>query len=134
MMLLAVDLLSVLVNKIKPGSFENDYNKYPRTAQEFQDNQTKGKQYKKMFDLVKKNCKDIGVDYEGFSSNVMDALNQGGAVNTNATCKLMAFEFLYFLLTIDEKQMKGMITDMSFLAQKKNIRTFDTFGPFVKIS
>jgi hypothetical protein len=30
--------------------------------------------------------------------------------------------------------MQGMITDMAFLAQKKNIRAYDTFGPFIKIS
>ena len=85
-------------------------------------------------DWLKKNCKDIGVEYEGFSANVMDALNQGGAVNTNATCKLMAFEFLYFLLSIKDDQMQALITDMSYLAQKKNTKHFDTFGPFIKIS
>ena len=89
---------------------------------------------KKMFDIVKNNVKDIGVSYQEFITNVSAAFNKGGAVATNATCKLMGFEFLYFLLTIEEKQMKGMITDMSYLAQKKNIRGYDTFGPFIKIS
>ena len=74
------------------------------------------------------------VDYPDFVANVADAFNRGGTFATNATCKLMGFEFLYFLLSIDEKKMRSLITDMSFLAQKKNIRGYDTFGPFIKIS
>lgn len=129
-----VDLIPTLVNKIKRDAFINDHYQYPKTGEEFKENQIKGKNYKKMFEVVKANTKDIGVDYEGFAANVMSALDAGGAIRTNATCKLMAFEFLYFLISIDSQQMKGLITDMTFLAQKKNIRTFDTFGPFVKIS
>jgi hypothetical protein len=129
-----VELVVSLVNKIQRGAFINDYNQYPRTSKEFANNLTKGKEYKKMFDIVKNNVKDIGVSYQEFVTNVSAAFNKGGAIATNATAKLMGFEFLYFLLTIKEKQMQGMITDMAFLAQKKNIRSYDTFGPFIKIS
>ena len=129
-----VELVVSLVNKIQRGAFINDYNQYPRTSKEFTNNLTKGKEYKKMFDIVKNNVKDIGVSYQEFVTNVSAAFNKGGAIATNATAKLMGFEFLYFLLTIKEKQMQGMITDMAFLAQKKNIRSYDTFGPFIKIS
>ena len=129
-----VELVVSLVNKISRGAFINDYNKYPRNAKEFSNNLTKDKNYKKMFALVKDNVKDIGVTYPEFVNNVTAAFNKGGAIATNATAKLMGFEFLYFLLTIKEKQMQGMITDMAFLAQKKNIRAYDTFGPFIKIS
>jgi hypothetical protein len=129
-----VELVVILVNKIQRGAFVNDYKQYPRTAQDFLNNLEKNKNYKKIFNKVKDNCKDIGVSYEGFVANVTEAFNKGGAIATNATCKLMGMEFLYFLLTIEQKKMMGMITDMSFLAQKKNIRAFDTFGPFIKIS
>jgi hypothetical protein len=129
-----VELVVTLVNKIQRGAFVNDYKQYPRTAQDFLNNLEKNKNYKKIFNKVKDNCKDIGVSFEGFVANVTEAFNKGGAIATNATCKLMGMEFLYFLLTIEEKKMMGMITDMSFLAQKKNIRAFDTFGPFIKIS
>ena len=129
-----VELVESLVNKIQRGAFVNDYNKYPRNSKDFTNNLTKGKNYKKMFAVVRANVKDIGVSYEGFVANVLAAFNKGGAIATNATCKLMGFEFLYFLLTIKEKQMAGLITDMAFLAQKKNIRAYDTFGPFIKIS
>lgn len=129
-----VELVVTLVNKINRGAFVNDYKQYPRTTKDFLDNLEKGKNYKKVFNKVKDNCKDIGVSYEGFVGNVTEAFNKGGAIATNATCKLMGLEFLYFLLTIDVKKMMGMITDMSFLAQKKNIKSFDTFGPFIKIS
>ena len=129
-----VELVVALVNKIQRGAFENDYKKYPRTSKEFLDNLTTGKNYKKIFGKVKDNVKDIGVTYEEFVTNVTAAFNMGGAIATNATCKLMGLEFLYFLLTIKENQMRGMITDMAYLAQKKNIRAYDTFGPFIKIS
>lgn len=129
-----VELVVALVNKISRGAFINDYSKYPRNAKDFADNLTKNKDYKKMFDKLKNNVKDIGVSYPEFVTNVTSAFNKGGAIATNATCKLMAFEFLYFLLSIKENQMRGMITDMAFLAQKKNIRAYDTFGPFIKIS
>ena len=129
-----VELIESLVNKIQRGAFVNDYTKYPRTAKEFQENLTQGKKYKIIFEKLKSNVKDIGVSYEGFVANVLAAFNKGGAVATNATCKLMGMEFLYFLLSIKENQMAGLITDMAFLAQKKNIRAFDTFGPFIKIS
>jgi hypothetical protein len=107
---------------------------YPRTTPEFTSNLTSGKNYKMVFEKVKDNVKDIGVSYTEFVTYVTDAFNKGGAIATNATCKLMGFEFLYFLLSIDEKIMRGMITDMAFLAQKKNIKSYDTFGPFIKIS
>lgn len=129
-----VELVVSLVNKIKRGAFVNDYNQYPRNSKQFTDNLTKGKNYKQMFALVKDNVKDIGVTYPEFVTNVSKAFNKGGAIATNATAKLMGFEFLYFLLTIKRKQMAGLITDMAFLAQKKNIRSYDTFGPFIKIS
>jgi len=129
-----VELVVSLVNKIRRGSFVNDYNDYPRNSKDFTDNLTKGKEYKKMFEMVKNNVKDIGVSYQEFVTNVSAAFNKEGAVATNATCKLMGFEFLYFLLNIKENQMAGLITDMAFLAQKKNIRSYDTFGPFIKIS
>ena len=50
----------------------------------------------------------------------------------------MGFEFLYTIYTLpndsNKKQMRSLLTDMVFLSQKKNIRKYDTFGPFVKIS
>jgi hypothetical protein len=130
-----VELVVSLVNKIQRGAFENDYKKYPRTSKEFLAKLTSAdKNYKKIFEKVKDNVKDIGVTYAEFTTNVTAAFNMGGAIATNATCKLMGLEFLYFLLTIKENQMRGMITDMAYLAQKKNIRAYDTFGPFIKIS
>jgi hypothetical protein len=87
-----------------------------------------------MFKKVSSNVKDIGVDYEGFVANVMKAFNSDNVTASNATCKLMGFEFLYFLLTLEDKKMRGLITDMAYLAQKKNTRGFDTFGPFIKIA
>lgn len=130
-----VELVVFLVNKIQRGAFENDYKKYPRTSKEFLAKLTSAdKNYKKIFEKVKDNVKDIGVTYAEFITNVTAAFNMGGAIATNATCKLMGLEFLYFLLTIKENQMRGMITDMAYLAQKKNIRAYDTFGPFIKIS
>lgn len=129
-----VDILTVLVNKIKNGAFVNDYTQYPRTKEQFEQNLTDGKRYKHMFSKLKDNIADMGVDYDGFVENVTSAFDAGGAIASNATCKLMGFEFLYFLLTIKREEMLSIITDMAFLAQKKNIKSYDTFGPFIKIS
>jgi hypothetical protein len=72
------------------------------------------------------------VSYEGFVANVLAAFNKGGAIATNATCKLMGMEFLYFLLSIKENQMAGLITDMAFLAQKKKHKSLRYFWPIHK--
>jgi len=72
---------------------------------------------------------------ESFVNNVTKAFtNKNKTFTTNATCKLMGFEFLYFLVTLKKAQMEELLTDMSFLAQKKNTRKMDTFGPFIKIA
>ena len=132
-----VDQLQKLINGIKPNSFENDYTKFPRNVKEFN---KKLSTYKTMFKKLKTEGVDFGVPFEdkskeSFVKNVTDAFkNKNKAFTTNATCKLMGFEFLYFLVSIKEDQRKELLTDMSFLAQKKNTRKLDTFGPFIKIA
>ena len=132
-----VDQLQKLIDGIKPNSFENDYTKFPRNVKEFED---KLSTYKTMFKKLNAEGVDFGVPFEdkskeSFVKNVTDAFkNKNKAFITNATCKLMGFEFLYFLVSIKEDQRKELLTDMSFLAQKKNTRKLDTFGPFIKIA
>lgn len=132
-----VDQLQKLIDGIKPNSFENDYTKFPRNVKEFED---KLSTYKTMFEKLKTEGVDFGVPFEdkskeSFVKNVTDAFkNKNKAFITNATCKLMGFEFLYFLVSIKEDQRKELLTDMSFLAQKKNTRKMDMFGPFIKIA
>ena len=132
-----VDQLQKLIDGIKPNSFENDYTKFPRNVKEFED---KLSTYKTMFKKLKTEGVDFGVPFEdkskeSFVKNVTDAFkNKNKAFTTNATCKLMGFEFLYFLVSIKEDQRKELLTDMSFLAQKKNTRKMDMFGPFIKIA
>ena len=132
-----VDQLQKLINGIKPNSFENDYTKFPRNVKEFN---KKLSTYKTMFKKLKTEGVDFGVPFEdkskeSFVKNVTDAFkNKNKAFTTNATCKLMGFEFLYFLVSIKEDQRKELLTDMSFLAQKKNTRKMDMFGPFIKIA
>ena len=95
-----------------------------------------------MFQKLKTKGVDFGVPFkdtdtkkESFVNNVIKAFtHKNKTFTTNATCKLMGFEFLYFLVTLKEAQMKELLTDMSFLAQKKNTRKMDTFGPFIKIA
>ena len=132
-----VDQLQKLIDGIKPNSFENDYTKFPRNVKEFE---AKLSTYKTMFKKLNTEGVDFGVPFEdkskeSFVKNVTDAFNnKNKAFTTNATCKLMGFEFLYFLVSIKEDQRKELLTDMSFLAQKKNTRKLDTFGPFIKIA
>lgn len=122
-----------LLNDYKAGFFNNQHTEYPRTSKEFRENLTKGRNYKAMFNFVGSKGIDLGVKYNEFVNNVVAALDEGKKLRTNAVCKLMGFEILDFMLKLKEKQMATIITDWTFLAQKKNIQKFDTFGPFIKI-
>ena len=134
-----VDALQKLINGIKNDGFVNDFNKFPKNVGEFND---KISTYEKMFNALKSKGVDFGVPFHdkdtkkpSFVTNVTNAfMHKNRTFTTNATCKLMGFEFLYFLVSIKESQMRELLTDMSFLAQKKNTRKMDTFGPFIKIA
>lgn len=131
-----VDILAKIIQKIPlKGSqrFVNDYTKYPRNITEFVDALP---EYKDMFSKMSAKGIQFGVDVDGFVGNVSSAFSSGkGATITNTTCKLMGFGFMYMLLCqMSENEMKELLTDMAFLAQKKNTRKLDTFGPFIKIS
>ena len=134
-----VDALQKLIDGIQKNAFQNEFSKFPRNVGEFND---KISTYKTMFQKLKTKGVDFGVPFEdtntkkeSFINNVTKAFtNKNKTFTTNATCKLMGFEFLYFLVTLSEDQMKELLTDMSFLAQKKNTRKMDTFGPFIKIA
>lgn len=131
-----VDILAKIIQKISlKGNqrFVNDYTKYPRTSKEFADALP---EYKDMFNKMSAKGIQFGVDVDGFVGNVGSAFASGkGPTITNTTCKLMGFGFMYMLLCqMSENEMKELLTDMAFLAQKKNTRKLDTFGPFIKIS
>jgi hypothetical protein len=130
-----VELVSKILKKDYRKEFANDHDKFPRNVEQFT---KKLPEYKTMFTKLKAEGVDLGTDYDTFVVNTANSLKQGGAINTNATCKLMGFEFLYTIYTLpndsNKKQMRSLLTDMVFLSQKKNIRKYDTFGPFVKIS
>ena len=126
-----VDILSTLLKKDYKREFVNDFNNYPRNIAEFTEKLPK---YKTMFTKLKTEGVDLGTDYDTFVVNMGKSLSTSGAINTNATCKLMCFEFLNTIYTLSEVEMGALLTDMAFLAQKKNIKKYDIFGPFVKIS
>ena len=122
-----------LLNDHQSGFFNNNFKEYPNTSEDFRKNLTKDRNYKAMFNFVGSKGIDLGVKYTEFVANVVAALDEGKKLRTNAVCKLMGFEIMAFMLKLKEKQMATIITDWTFLAQKKNIQKFDTFGPFIKI-
>jgi hypothetical protein len=139
-----VDMLDKFINKLTltntdVGTFINQHAEYPKNAKEWSDHID---DYKKMFvKLKQKNISfGFGVDVDTFVSNVTTSFNNGrlsgkAAIATNTTCKLMAFHFIYMILCqMKEERMSELLTDMAFLAQKKNTLKLDTFGPFVKIA
>lgn len=133
-----VDILAKLINKIQlkdssVNKFVNNYTQYPRSAQDFA---MKLSTYKMMFQKMSALGISFGVDIDTFIDNVTQSFSsKNGAVVTNTTCKLMGMNFLFMLsCQMQEKQMKELLTDMAFLAQKKNTQKIDTFGPFIKIS
>lgn len=133
-----VDILSKLIKKIQLTDssverFVNDYTQYPRNASDFA---SKLEKYKMMYKKMSAQGISFGVDLDTFINNITESFsNKNGAVVTNTTCKLMGMNFMFMLTCqMKENQMKELLTDMAFLAQKKNTRKIDTFGPFIKIS
>lgn len=133
-----VDILEKFISKMNLntgsiGKFTNNYSKYPRTVGEFAE---KLDDYKKMYQEMTAKGISFGVDEKTFISNISKSFSdKNKAVITNATCKLMGLHFMYMLSCVmTEEQMKTLLTDMAFLSQKKNTRSLDTFGPFIKIA
>lgn len=133
-----VDVLDKLIRKLpltnnQVGRFVNDYKQYPRNISDFAMGLD---EYKMMYKSLSSKGISFGVDEDIFINNITQSFSSTkGAVVTNTTCKLMGLHFIYMLLCqLKDDQMKEILTDMAFLAQKKNTRKFDTFGPFIKIS
>ena len=113
--------------KIDSFTFENKYANYPSDIKEFN---TELKEYKKMFNKVKTKV-DVGIkDDKDFEKVMFSMLSskKPEAYNTGHS-KLMQLNFLYDLVSLSEKDMEKLITDIFFLAERRG----EGFGPFGKI-
>lgn len=128
-----VELLLKKASTLSVDGFTNDHRKYPKTTEQFEKQK---RMYVGIFNAVKAQSVQLGVSSDkDFERAVIDAFKAGGAIATNATCKLMSLHFIYMLTCkMDRSKMRTLLTDMAFLSQKINTRDYDTFGPFIKLS
>jgi len=106
--------------------FENNYNNFPSTLEEYKKVKTK---FEKYFSILVKNRVDTdGVTtVKQFNQNVTSSFRNDQLGVT--TCKLMTVQFIAGLYTLTKKKRHEILTDMLFHALKKG---YD-YGPFGKL-
>ena len=117
-------------------TFENKWQNYPSTIQDFKNNIN---DWKNKFNLVNKyrgvstNCETA----EQFISNVesvyLQETRKGYDGAWIARSKLMQLDFLYNSLSLNSKQQKEFFTDMAFIGMKMG-GSQGVFGPFGKLA
>ncbi len=121
-----LDKLATLLKKYDVD-FINNYKKYPRTSEEFND-PTSIKYAKQAFDHIKQKNVDVGncKTSDEMVKNFQVVFTKDPHI---ATSKLMELNFLYHVTSLPKEKMDDLFTDMTFLAQKKGRE----FGPFGKL-
>jgi len=121
-----LDKLATLLKKYDVD-FINNYKKYPRTSEEFND-PTSIKYAKQAFDHIKQKNVDVGncKTSDEMVKNFQVVFTKDPHI---ATSKLMQLNFLYHVTSLPKEKMDDLFTDMTFLAQKKGRE----FGPFGKL-
>jgi len=117
-------------------TFENKWQNYPSTIQEFKNNII---EWKMKFDKVNRymgvttNCETS----EKFASNIeavyLQQTRKGYDGAWIARSKLMQLDFLYNSLSLNDKDKKEFFTDMAFIGMKMG-GAQGVFGPFGKLA
>ena len=106
--------------------FENDWNKFPQTLEEY--NKVK-KEYENYYTVLKRNK----IDMDGVKSKAEFSKNIASGFKNDklgvATIKLMCVKFLAGIYGLVTNKREDLLTDMTFHAMKKG---FD-YGPFGKL-
>ena len=133
-----VDDVCEILKEIKStADFENRYQNYPGTLNEFLKH-TKGEKYfrEKVLPKLVVGKHKITTDTSNIDTiieNIKESYNSDMDRTTNTRCKLMGLDFFYQISKLTDKQRNEFITDMVFLAQKKAFSKRPDFGPFGKI-
>jgi hypothetical protein len=119
-----------VINLLKMYSgkkFINNYNKYPKSVDEFK-KLSSLKKYLKIFKFIS-NHVNIGLSVNEKELFIQMFENGFKYDPYTATSKLMQMEFIYLVLQIPNKKTDDFWTDMIWLSQKKGIG----FGPHGKL-
>ena len=108
-------------------NFENKYQNYPKTLEEFEKSKDK---YASMFEKIKKSCTTNIQKKEDFISNFQSLFSSSKQNLHIANSKLMQLDFIYQVLTLKPNQKyEEFWTDMFWLSIRKGPK----FGPFGKL-
>ena len=108
-------------------NFENKYQNYPKTLEEFEKSKDK---YASMFEKIKKSCTTNIQKKEDFISNFRSLFSSSKQNLHIANSKLMQLDFIYQVLTLKPNQKyEEFWTDMFWLSIRKGPK----FGPFGKL-
>jgi len=121
-----VNLVSEILKDYKV-KFTNSYKNFPMTAKEFK---ADVEEYSKMFDFVNRKTTTKVKDSKEFVGNMTKVFMMEPHT---ANSKLMQLTFLYGILKLQEKERDKLITNILFIAQKKDIADKYGFGPFGKL-
>ncbi len=134
-----VDKIVELLHGMGQKSFENDYNKYPPTAEDFVNDNNKGEKYFKQVItklLQGQNGKKMKSDMSNVNDiieNIKKSYRSPEDRTTNTRCKLMGLDFFYSMMELGPDKMREFGTDMVYISQKKSTKKNDKFGPFGKV-
>ena len=108
-------------------NFENKYQNYPKTLEEFEKSKDK---YASMFEKIKKSCTTNIQKKEDFISNFRSLFSSSKQNLHIANSKLMQLDFIYQVLTLKPNQKyEEFWNDMFWLSIRKGPK----FGPFGKL-
>ena len=108
-------------------NFENKYQNYPKTLEEFEKSKDK---YASMFEEIKKSCTTNIQKKEDFISNFQSLFSSSKQNLHIANSKLMQLNFIYQVLKLKpNKKYEEFWTDMFWLS----IRKGPNFGPHGKL-
>jgi hypothetical protein len=129
-----VDQIVELMKDMGQTGFVNNYKKYPGTIEEFQDVESKGKEYfiNVIRELLGKGMVTDIKNLKEIIENIETSYKSHDDRGTNTRCKLMGLDFFYSMHLMKDK-MREFGTDMVYMSQKKGTKKKDTFGPFGKV-
>ena len=130
------EVLKLLKNNASRVTFENKYNDYPKTPEEFMEivensDSPKHKQYKKWFNFVYKHSKNdykTSTTFDTWADGVLEAYENRAKVGKT---KLALLNFWYDALKNHDKDPEFW-TDILYYGMK--ITTKGQFAPYAKIS
>lgn len=140
-----VDKIVSILHEMGQTGFQNKYDRYPATAEEFTGSakgeepfvpqHERGERYFRgvIQDLIRADMVTDTKDIDLIINNIIESFYSPEDRTTNTRCKLMGLDFFWYMLQLGDDKMREFGTDMVYIAQKKRTRKNDKFGPFGKV-